>query len=72
MNKDLINSIKKIVGESGIILGKEVEQRKAGIWIEEPLKAKAIIRPRNTKEVSEVLFLCNENNLAVVPQGGLT
>ena len=72
MNKDLINSIKKIVGESGIILGKEVEQRKAGIWIEEPLKARAIIRPRNTKEVSEVLFLCNENNLAVVPQGGLT
>ncbi|OJD15232.1 hypothetical protein AJ78_04493 [Emergomyces pasteurianus Ep9510] len=34
--------------------------------------AKLVVKPQNTKEMSEVLKYCNENKLAVVPQGGNT
>ncbi|PGH30195.1 hypothetical protein GX50_07060 [[Emmonsia] crescens] len=34
--------------------------------------AKLVLKPQNTKEMSEVLKYCNENKLAVVPQGGNT
>ncbi|KLJ09481.1 alcohol dehydrogenase [Blastomyces silverae] len=34
--------------------------------------AKLVLKPQNTKEMSEVLKYCNDNKLAVVPQGGNT
>ncbi|EEQ89441.1 alcohol dehydrogenase [Blastomyces dermatitidis ER-3] len=34
--------------------------------------AKLVLKPQNTKEMSEVLKYCNDNTLAVVPQGGNT
>ena len=36
------------------------------------MQATAIVRPRSTAEVSQILRLCNEASQAVVPQGGLT
>lgn len=33
-------------------------------------QSKLVIKPGSTKEVSEVLKYCNDNSLAVVPQGG--
>lgn len=34
--------------------------------------AKLVLKPQNTKQMSDVLKYCNENKLAVVPQGGNT
>ncbi|OJD26486.1 hypothetical protein ACJ73_02126 [Blastomyces percursus] len=34
--------------------------------------AKLVLKPQNTKEMSEVLKYCNDHKLAVVPQGGNT
>ena len=72
MDVSFVSAVKKITGDSGLLLGKDVSERKAGIWIEEPIAAQAIIRPKDTKEVSEILTLCNKNKLPVVPHGGLT
>ena len=72
METNLVNKIKNITGESGLLLGKDVSERKAGIWIDKPIAARAIVRPKDTKEVSEILALCNKNKLSVVPHGGLT
>ena len=72
MEESIVSAIKQITGDSGILLGKEVSERKAGIWIEEPIKAQAIIRPKSTQELSKILTLCNKNQLSVVPHGGLT
>jgi FAD/FMN-containing dehydrogenase len=36
------------------------------------MEAAAIVRPRNTREVSEVLRLCHEAGQPVIPHGGLT
>ena len=57
MKTSLVNEIRNITGSSGLLLGKDVSERKAGIWIEEPIAAQAIIRPKDTKEVSEILTL---------------
>ena len=31
-----------------------------------------LLKPHNTKELSQILYLCNKNNIKVVPQGGRT
>ena len=35
-------------------------------------QSQLVLRPQNTDQVSKILSYCNENNLAVVPQGGNT
>lgn len=35
-------------------------------------KSTCVVRPKSTEEVSQIMRLCNENNIAVVPQGGNT
>ena len=32
----------------------------------------AVLRPKNTQEISELVSLCHEQNIAIVPQGGNT
>jgi FAD/FMN-containing dehydrogenase len=68
----ILKDIEAIVGTKGILTGDDVANRKAGIWIDEGIKAKAIVRPKNTEELSKVLKICNENKQSVVPHGGLT
>ena len=68
----ILNDIEAIVGTKGILAGHEVSNRKSGIVIDEGIKAKAIIRPKNTEELSKVLASCNDNKQPVVPHGGLT
>ena len=68
----ILKDIEAIVGTKGILAGQDVSNRKAGIWIDEGIKAKAIIRPKNTEELSKVLAICNDNKQPVVPHGGLT
>ena len=68
----ILKDIEAIVGTKGILIGNDVANRKAGIWIDEGIKAKAIVRPKNTEELSKVLKICNEKKQPVVPHGGLT
>ena len=34
--------------------------------------SKLLLKPRNTKEVSEILKICYQNKIPLVPQGGRT
>jgi len=71
MNK-LINKIKDIVGSAGVLVGEDVTSR-SDFW--PPMggcQASAIVRPADTREVSEVLKLCHAANQSVVTHGGLT
>jgi FAD/FMN-containing dehydrogenase len=36
------------------------------------MKSQIVVKPKTTQEVSEILKYCNEQGLAVVPQGGNT
>jgi hypothetical protein len=63
----IIQDIESVVGEKGLITGKDVFNRKAGIWIDDGIRADAIVRPKDTLELSRVLAICNENKQAVIP-----
>ena len=65
----LIEDISSIVGEQGLLLGEDVAARKIAF---RSCKAKAIVRPASTEELSKVMQLCHAADQNVVPHGGLT
>ena len=69
---DVIEQLGVITGKGGVLTGDDVSSRASGIWRSDGIQARAIVRPRSTEEVSEILALCNARGLAVVPHGGLT
>ena len=69
---DLIEDLVDVVGEKGVLTGEDVSARPAS-WIRpEPCRAKAIVRPASTDEVSAVMRLCHAAGQSVVPAGGTT
>jgi FAD/FMN-containing dehydrogenase len=69
---DLLAGLKSIVGESGVLPSEALQQRARSYWDAAPLEARALVRPRNTEEVSRVLALCHRMDQPVVTHGGLT
>lgn len=69
---DIIERLTDLLGEDAVLTGERVRERLAGVWREDPIAARAIVRPRTTEEVSKVLALCNEQRQPVVAHGGLT
>jgi FAD/FMN-containing dehydrogenase len=61
-----------LAGEGGLLTGKDVHARAAGIWDPSPLEADLLLRPRTTDEVAAILALCHAQGQPVVPHGGLT
>ncbi|RZI44813.1 FAD-binding oxidoreductase [Herbaspirillum sp. HC18] len=72
MTDPLITSLRAAVGPDGLLLDEEVTSRPAGFMRPDKLKARILVRPKTTEEVSAVLKLCNEARRAVVTHGGLT
>jgi FAD/FMN-containing dehydrogenase len=68
----LIESIRELVGPSGILTGEDVSSRPDSWPPMGGCQAMAIVRPRNTGEVSAVLKLCHQHDQAVVTHGGMT
>ena len=69
---DLARKLADITGPGGVLTGVDVSSRPAGIWRSDTIAAKAIVRPRDTAEVSAVLKACNDAGQSVIAQGGLT
>lgn len=69
---DLIQRLEGLLGPGGVLTGEDVASRSAGIWRDDALVARAIVRPRDTEQVAAVLALCHARGQAVVTQGGLT
>jgi FAD/FMN-containing dehydrogenase len=72
MNTDLISSLTAIVGNDAVLTDpatapycSDWRGRYAG-------SALAVVFPANTQQVSDVVKLCVENKIAIVPQGGNT
>jgi FAD/FMN-containing dehydrogenase len=68
----LIESIRNIVGPTGVLTGEDVAGRSDSWPPMGGCQALAIIRPANTAEVSEVLKICHQQGQAVVTHGGMT
>ncbi len=69
---DILAKITEIVGGSGVLTGEAVRERVAVWGTNQPMEAKALVRPSTADEVSAVLSLCHAEGQAVVPQGGMT
>ncbi|XJN99943.1 FAD-binding oxidoreductase (plasmid) [Aminobacter sp. UC22_36] len=73
LQEKCIAEIALIVGAGGVLRGAEVGARYGQDWsgdnIGTPL---AVVRPRTTEQVSQVVAVCARLGLAVVPQGGHT
>ncbi len=69
---DLLEQIRAVVGDTGLITGEDVGKRPADWLGSTSCAAKAVVRPRSTEELSEVMKLCHAARQPVVPAGGLT
>ena len=69
---DTIEALRAIVGETGVLDAADIATRSAGVLRPDTLKARALVRPRNTDEVSKVVRWCHDNRMPIVTHGGLT
>ena len=67
-----ISELDDIVGYDRRLASEAIAQRAASYWNSAPMRAKALLMPRSTIEVSEILRWCHTNDQSVVTQGGLT
>ena len=68
---DLLARLRAITGEAGVLTGDDVRTRNPGVFMRE-IGADAIVRPRTTDEVSQILALCNAAGQSVVVHGGMS
>lgn len=70
---NITQQLKSILPPDCILAGDEVGNRSAGSWGKPGrVDAKALVRPRNTEEVSAVLKICHSAGQTVVAHGGLS
>ena len=69
---DVVTELTEALGQDSVLTGDDVHNRSAGIWRPDTIKAKALLRPRTTGEVSTALEICNRHRQSVVAHGGLT
>ena len=69
---DIVTTLIETLGKNSVLTGDDVSSRQAGLFSPKSVEAKAIVRPRSTEEVSQVLKLCHEFGQPVVAHGGLT
>ncbi len=69
---DLIAELTEKLSAGAVVTGADVAARATSYWDSSPMKAKAILRPANTGEVSTILKFCNEHGQKIVTHGGLT
>jgi len=69
---EMIEALRAIVGFAGVLEAADVATRSAGAYRPDNLKAQALVRPKSTGEVSQVMRWCHDHGVPVVTQGGLT
>ena len=69
---DIINALVECLGDQQVIRGSDLTNRATSYWRPEPTQTLALLKPRSTDEVSQILKLCHAHSQPVVVQGGLT
>ncbi len=69
---DVVQELISRLGEDSVLTGEAVRERAVGIWRPDPMEARAIVRPRDTEQVSQALAICHAHDQPVVALGGLT
>ena len=69
---DLLNELRDIVGDGGVLTGEDLTTRAADWLGLSTCQAKAVIRPRSTAELSTVMQRCHAVRQPMIGTGGLT
>jgi FAD/FMN-containing dehydrogenase len=71
--KEFTSRLIHVVGEEGVILNPADQEIYVNDWLGKSHgRTVAVVRPRNTAEVSAIMRLCHQSQTPVVPQGGNT
>jgi len=75
ISDEVIRKLREIVGEDNLILGRErmldySHDEFSLDWLRH--LPEAVVKPKNTREISEILKLANKENFPVTPRGGGT
>ncbi len=69
----VVDAFRTIVGEAHVLTRPADVEGYVTDWTGQyRATALAVVRPATTREVAEIVMLCNARNIAVVPQGGRT
>ncbi|MCA9917258.1 MAG: FAD-binding oxidoreductase [Anaerolineales bacterium] len=68
----IIYELKNALGDDAVIMGEKIGERVVSYIDHNPMKAKAILRPRSTDEIAAALKICQTYAHPLVPQGGRT
>jgi FAD/FMN-containing dehydrogenase len=68
----IVDKLREILGEDAVLAGTMVGTRATNHWDPSPLQAKAVLRPKTTAEVSQVMRICHDAGQSVVIHGGRT
>ena len=73
LKENVLEALEAFLPRKALLIDEEVSLRKAGgLHTEEAVKAKVIVRPETTEEVSKILSICNQASQPLVVHGGLT
>ncbi|KAB7507624.1 D-2-hydroxyglutarate dehydrogenase, mitochondrial, partial [Armadillidium nasatum] len=73
VSEETVNFFKTILEEHRVVTGEDELLGNNTDWLGMVRGfSSVLLKPKSTKEVSEILKYCNDNNLAVCPQGGNT
>lgn len=68
----MLDELRKVLGETGVLVGADVSRRAAS-WIDpSPLQAAAILRPAATEQAAAALRICHAAGRPVITRGGAT
>lgn len=68
----VIEALVEALGEDAVIMSDVLEQRATSYWNSSPTRALALVRPKTTAQVSQVLRICHQYDQPVVTHGGRT
>ena len=72
MSDAILDRLRGIVGDAGLLTGADVAARRSGWLTPEPTAALGVVRPATTAETAEVMQVCHAAGQVVIPVGGNT
>lgn len=73
MASNIFSALQDVLGHGKMLIGEAIKERYVHIWrMNDPLIAKAVVFPKTTQEVSQILKICHAHHQRVIVHGGLT
>lgn len=69
---EVVTDLIRTLGSNCVITGEAITQRATSYWDQSPTSAIALVKPRNTEQLSQVITICHAHKQPVVTHGGLT